>query len=512
MWSIPEDAAILPSERDLDLAIGAINALRKEQEELLAQAEKLRQQASDRELKIVKINAWLAPIRRVPADVLSLVFIEVCQEDWKAPKVLGIVCRHWREVLLNTPRAWACIHIGPRSTYVPLNILSLWLSRCGACKLHASFSTSTKADMAEVVCRHGANLQCLSLFHHFHCLRHDFPQLQELRLGPEKLLFGSAPELAPELTPLAEKKEGENESSTILSLKRFPKLVCLHLHSPALEVMEDIAHEALFPALRELHIHTYGSQWHRIIRNCAQSLITLAVEVSRLSEKWAIEDLMETPIELPNLQNLHYIFNAFWYLDPPKLETPNLQAYYQVGGTPMLVHPQASLASHIFLKQPQSVHWTKFSSMTHLQITDVPHRITQLLEELQVTPQLCPLLTSVKCISFWISSHEKTDAEACITQRSKITGTQIQFQYLESRTGGSHMGYSLCYTYCKCDMPAAEQRDYYGENSYHPPNEGDSEQFDSELSVEEDYGYGYDDSDYDDGYESHGYYGPFGWR
>lgn len=486
MWSL-ENAEALPSESERVFANEAIDALEKKREEVFAKMKKLKLEAKDLRLEISKIKAWLAPIRRVPADILSLIFVEVCQSDWQAPVELGAVCRFWREALLTTPGAWACVQIGPDSVDMPHTILSLWLSRCGIFKLHVSLGPFASSNEVNAVCCRKENLQCLSFFNNLRQLRRKYPQLEELRLGPEdRSLQNQFSDLR--VTERSNKKGGKKESPTILSIKRFPKLVRLHLHSPRLNLMEAIAREDLFPALRELHIHVKGAHWHSIIRYCAQSLITLAVEYPLNYEDAITVSELETPVNLPNLRSLHFLFYAFdheWSLTLPNLQTPCLQSYHQVNGNPETAHPAASLARFVFLEQPLYVDWTQFPSMTHLQIKSVAEHISYLFEGFPYSPIICPLLESVTCVSMlrFRTSH-KAEAKFCVARRSIITGTPIRFRYI-GRKKDEAPGYSFCYTYCKCDITAADiPADPYGEESYHR-EEDDYEDTDDENGEED---------------------------
>ncbi|KIM30844.1 hypothetical protein M408DRAFT_7321 [Serendipita vermifera MAFF 305830] len=493
MWLL-ENTESLPSESERILANESMDIMQNKREEALAKVEKFTQEAKDLEAEISKIRAWLAPIRRVPGDVLSLIFVEVCQSDWQAAMVLGAVCRFWRGTLLNTPRAWACIQIGPRSQQLSHALISLWLSRCGAFKLHVSLGPLASGSDVDAVCDHGEKIQCLSLFNNFDRLRRNYPPLEKLLLGPED------PSLRNRFDDFkvlerSKKRKGKKQFPSILNIKRFPKLVHLHLHSPPLRVMEAIAHRRSFPALTELHIHVKGVHWHSIIRYCARSLITLAVEFPPNYEDETNSRKLNTPVELPNLQNLHYLFRDS-EREPtlPSLQTPNLRSYHQVNGNPTTVNSQPSLATFISLEQPMYVDWTAFPFITHLQIVDMPDEIIKLLKELQDNADLCPRLESVTCLSMMrFQSHHKANAFSCVTQRSIITGIPIQFRYMESGKDENYRSYFDCFTYCQCNVNAGERKDYYDEDSFY--EEGDDEyeydetDYDEEDDYDEDYGF-----------------------
>ncbi|KAF9074505.1 hypothetical protein BDP27DRAFT_1182883, partial [Rhodocollybia butyracea] len=50
----------------------------------------------------------IAPIRRIPAELLREVFLQVFEEDARARAgwIFAAVCRRWRGLALETPRLW----------------------------------------------------------------------------------------------------------------------------------------------------------------------------------------------------------------------------------------------------------------------------------------------------------------------------------------------------------------------------------------------------------------------
>ncbi|KIM29288.1 hypothetical protein M408DRAFT_68186, partial [Serendipita vermifera MAFF 305830] len=55
-------------------------------------------------------RAWIAPIRKLPVEILSEIFVHCRTVSWLAPVKISEVCRLWRQVVLSTPRAWTSIH------------------------------------------------------------------------------------------------------------------------------------------------------------------------------------------------------------------------------------------------------------------------------------------------------------------------------------------------------------------------------------------------------------------
>ncbi|KAE9402002.1 hypothetical protein BT96DRAFT_879853 [Gymnopus androsaceus JB14] len=54
-------------------------------------------------------SALLSPIRRVPNDVLCVIFGHYCRsyKTARAPVKLASICSHWRSVVISTPSLWS---------------------------------------------------------------------------------------------------------------------------------------------------------------------------------------------------------------------------------------------------------------------------------------------------------------------------------------------------------------------------------------------------------------------
>ena len=71
----------------------------------------------------------------LPTEILKMIFEEHAVLEWQAPTVDGQVCRFWRDIVLNTPRAWAYLEI-PKN-YVPsMGEVDLRLHRSSPAPLH----------------------------------------------------------------------------------------------------------------------------------------------------------------------------------------------------------------------------------------------------------------------------------------------------------------------------------------------------------------------------------------
>ncbi|KAH7868332.1 uncharacterized protein C8R40DRAFT_846837 [Lentinula edodes] len=74
----------------------------------------------------------VAPIRRVPAELLRAVFLDIFEEDatGKAGWIFAAVCRRWRIVSLETPMLWTRIRLVTKLDD-SADVIRLWMERAG---------------------------------------------------------------------------------------------------------------------------------------------------------------------------------------------------------------------------------------------------------------------------------------------------------------------------------------------------------------------------------------------
>src|SRR5882672_9516402 len=101
--------------------------------------------------------ALVAPIRRLPPEVLSEIFLHYNDENNisdlqlnTAPLLLGGVCSRWRTIALSTPRLWTSFALTIQPKYLKSDVMlaKTWLARAGTCPLtirlasHGSYQNS----------------------------------------------------------------------------------------------------------------------------------------------------------------------------------------------------------------------------------------------------------------------------------------------------------------------------------------------------------------------------------
>lgn len=92
--------------------------------------ETLQNEKHDLELKIAQARSYLAPIRRLPTELLGVVFTRAAHTDPIAPWTISAVCRLWREQILSMSNLWSTIRLKTSIAMAP-DTIRLWLERSG---------------------------------------------------------------------------------------------------------------------------------------------------------------------------------------------------------------------------------------------------------------------------------------------------------------------------------------------------------------------------------------------
>jgi hypothetical protein len=123
-------------------------------------------------------TALIAPIRRLPPEILSDIFVQCRDVRWldpveylllpprldKTPLLLGTICSRWRSISLSTPRLWASFSLNIRPKYLKAHVelAKIWFARSGTCPLSISLG-------CDVSVQH--NMQRLMQVFLLHCER-----------------------------------------------------------------------------------------------------------------------------------------------------------------------------------------------------------------------------------------------------------------------------------------------------------------------------------------------------
>ncbi|KIM20560.1 hypothetical protein M408DRAFT_30256 [Serendipita vermifera MAFF 305830] len=205
-------------------------------------------------------------------DILSAIFVNLALEDPLGILYAGAVCHQWRQVALNTPKAWYMI---PHSVSSHLKYLKLYLDRSGNVPLHVEMrkvkSTEDTEAEIELLIEQKDRIQCLTIVRQYHLLRYSFPNLQKLVLDAHfldemKLLENSGSETVPSF------------SST-----QFPHLRVFELlGDPPDWFNAKIWRSRTMPPLQRLALYLYLPEIlpsDPCLTACADSLVSLTIKL-----------------------------------------------------------------------------------------------------------------------------------------------------------------------------------------------------------------------------------------
>ncbi|KAK7048860.1 hypothetical protein R3P38DRAFT_1880141 [Favolaschia claudopus] len=99
-----------------------------------------------------RLNLLLDPMARLPLEIQSHIFLEVCVDQPdnapNSPPILFLsVCRLWREIALSTPKLWAKIQIdSPPPGHHYIELCELWLERARSLPLTITLHGSLRLE------------------------------------------------------------------------------------------------------------------------------------------------------------------------------------------------------------------------------------------------------------------------------------------------------------------------------------------------------------------------------
>ncbi|KAJ3536870.1 hypothetical protein NMY22_g5842 [Coprinellus aureogranulatus] len=91
-------------------------------EDMASKAKALQHQLERRAYFIKQHRALLSPFRRIPGDILGLIFLAARHNHGFPAIAISHVCRAWREMALNMPQLWAVISFNPKAYHMPQGV------------------------------------------------------------------------------------------------------------------------------------------------------------------------------------------------------------------------------------------------------------------------------------------------------------------------------------------------------------------------------------------------------
>jgi hypothetical protein len=345
------DFTLLPTTGDV---IRAKNDIRMKERKL-----------KDLEKDMEMLKAWISPIRRLNADILSIIF-EMCgEDDCKTSLQIAAVSRNWRNVVLGTPRAWVFLDLKDEPKG---NTVQIYFHRSGQRPLHLFLprvmSFISLFDVSQ-------RIQCLNI--DFSVLYMDLPCF-------------------PDVERLVIRGEFEDVRLSNLSTDYFPALARLlcdsNIVNPSIP-----SSEATFPVLAPLHTLSIVADdrpaWFDILCGCRNSLISLKIHMEVL--------LRLSSIVLPKLECLEIQYShsqpATEHLEliTPVLETYIEHSEYAVNASPL--HLDLGTVQQMRLDQVATLSATPKLKLLQL---EEKQNVYEAAYQLLLDDSLCPYLAFIK--------------------------------------------------------------------------------------------------------------------
>jgi hypothetical protein len=308
----------------------------------------------------------------LPNEIMGVIFEEHTKLEWRAPTIDGRVCRLWRQIVLNTPRAWIYLEISdggpPRTTE-----LAEWLHRSGSAPLYIRIRARYTFDV------YLDRLPWQDLLYG-HCTR-----IASLRLPANRLLF--------------------------FDRREFPclRLLEIYQHDYILFPPCTMRWDSM-PELRSLRL-AYNAekslqlQWSELTQLKALSLYSIRLTsppqhhqslTTLVLGRVSIEDI-SSPISFPSLTYLSLYAVAGL---KPYINAPCLATYHEQGTKESFSSPVPSLVEYGVLcsrnldEDPASWH-RSFPNMSRLSIRAYSPTLISFCRSLSRDPHSLPALQTI---------------------------------------------------------------------------------------------------------------------
>ncbi|KIM27082.1 hypothetical protein M408DRAFT_24833 [Serendipita vermifera MAFF 305830] len=425
MWT-PANKYGLPSENDIPRAREAIKQLKAEIELAslrVAEAQRYLDGLTD---NLREREAWLAPIRRIPFDILSLIFTMASKMDWKTPMSLAGVSRVWRECILATPRAWSFIDIKQRDA---LRQLTLFLERSGNSLFHVSLDKCSGNQEYSAVSQMAKRIECLSL--------------PAFSLDLPFTAF-------PLLTRLYLRDQRSGEDLLQLNTSRFPNLRKLRYENSTPFPLGAPIVDLNFPTISTLDLTMDdGRALFHILQKCSQTLENLSIFF--LSWTHLVQDYT---IALPRLRRLVFMDTrkasrmTTLFLITPSLKYLSVRVSRDAEQLPLQM--DLGLLTHVRILGDECTQLSVFRSAKVLQLRIGIRRLIAFLGDLSNNQSVCPLLETLELSS--TSGQDGSEIlDELVSTLNKQSGRRVRVS-IPPTWGQTLPGNDICETGLPCGI------------------------------------------------------------
>jgi len=293
MWS-PIDKSSLPTPEERKKAKEVIDLLQKDLENAMESLVRAQLRVDILRKDVEERKAWVAPVRRLTFDALSVVFDWCADIEWDSAVRIAAVCRTWRSIVLDTPRAWSFADL---SSEISDKEIKMFFERSRERPLHVHLRGPWLFDLTSVAHR----VQSLALDSISPYLKpRVFPNLQRLSIS-------------------------EDSGTSITDVNtRFPNLLQLVTAKTKLYHRTGSVDTIIsFPQLESWSLRTSRSlAWVDGLRSCQNTLVSLTIH----GHSYGIPG-EHPPILLPVLNFLKLKTGHVSSRGQFNLKTPRLESY-----------------------------------------------------------------------------------------------------------------------------------------------------------------------------------------
>ena len=367
-----------------------------------------------RPISVAKMNP-AAPVvihEVLPTEMLAIIFEEHAKLEWRAPAIDGQVCRIWKQIVLNTPRAWAYLEIKgdkpPR-----MGELRSWLLRSGTAPLHIRVNRGFT---------HGKDINGRTLYD---LLGDHHARVVSLRLHrANPAFFEGRPFPCLRLLDVERWYPGYSSLCT-MQCEYMPELQSLRLHAMG---YFPLPWSELAP-LKVLALYYTGIS---SIPSHSQSLTTLMLD------HVSVRDVIRGPVALPSLTylSLQGVVGLKSHLNVPSLVT-----YHEGWATQResFSAPVPSLVEYGVRGPKFNIsddrEWHRyFPNVLRLAIRARPFVLVSSLRFLSCHPYWLPILQtiSVKVMDELLTEEDRETMESLIRRRSEACEMEVAL-YFETK-------------------------------------------------------------------------------
>jgi hypothetical protein len=408
MWP-PADVTALPTAQELIDAKLEIETVETQLSDALLALAQAQLRVDEIKKELLERKAWIAPVRYLPFDVLSLIFEFCGEDDWRTTLLISEVSRHWRETVLATPRAWAFLQLNDFK--IKHQMIDRFFSRSGHCPLHI-YLPSAMVYSAQILSSVENRLQCLSTYFINNYMEgRVFPVLDRLTL-----------------------RQGYNSLMEISRFNdiQFPSLrhlLCsISLTNSISEISGVIGWN--FPPLQTLSLEMTGDlAWLSLLRAVKNTLISLRLHLVQHCR------IQNSQINLPVLKSLEiqcwHDERPFWPLD---LKTSVLETYLELTRRSVdesLYHRDTQNVRN--LRSDRTPTLSSFPLLEILQLDNDESHVFAVFAKLASNGSLCPNLQEVELATYKNIFAEPPGAKLPEANRRRRVPVKLVIRYSPGR-------------------------------------------------------------------------------